>query len=397
MNQSACGSTITYAVSNGDALSASSGNARLALDADPETPWLSAGGYDGSGAPLVGSPATVVANSTVVGQWVQVAISGMPVTVASYAIRFTSQPWPSLRRRPRGHVLLASQNATGPWTTVGRVDDSPFVPLASVANFTSMSMQAFSVYRLVVTRVHRMGDGSAEVGELVLVTDPQRFAIAEPVTSAAAAVRWTVASIDPWAPLRATVTQQARITPAFVATVYNASASGTARYAAGIAALDVVASSGVSTVVDARTLVNGSDMTIPAGIPSLGSGVWTLVVSMQFSAPDGFTNVLSVSRSSGSAALIVYDLSADSAVALTAGMSAPVSFINSHVYNILVVMSGGTAEPAVAGGVGALAASVHSATLARRSSITPTAFSPGKPPTYSGARCANPYFSTMSF
>lgn len=398
VNHSACGSTLTHVASPGDVVSASTNNgtARLAFDSDSEAPWVSAGGYDASGTPVAESPATTVSGSSVVGQWVQIALPA-PVTVASYAIGFTSSAWPSSRRRPRAHVLLGATNATGPWTTIGRVDDGPFVPLETRVSFASMSMQAFSVYRLVVTRVHRMGDGAAEVGELVLVMDPQRFAIADATTSSAASVRWNVASIDPWSPVSVTIAQQ-RIATAFVtSSVYNRSVSNVARYAAAIAAMDVVTAAGTSTTVSATSIVNGSALNVPAGMPALGSGTWTLVLSAQFSAPSGFSKSLSVSRSSGSAALIVYDLTTDAATVLGVGTTASVQFVNGHVYNLLVVMTGGTSAPLVAGGVGSLIASVHSASLTRSNAITPTAFTPPKAPSYSVTRCANPYFSSMSF
>jgi len=74
-------------------------------------------------------------------------------------------------------------------------------------NFTAMSTQSFLVYRMLVTRVERMGDGSAEIGELVLYTDPQRFQLADPETSLTPVVPWALESVDPWAPIQFTFVQ----------------------------------------------------------------------------------------------------------------------------------------------------------------------------------------------
>ena len=376
VNQSSCGGVIPYRVSRTDVASASTSTAAAgsAFDGSSEVPWVSAGGYGASGMPIAGSPSTAVSNATAVGQWVQISLAA-PITIASYSIGFTSMSWPSSRRRPRGHALLGAQSTSGPWTTVGRVDDDSFVPLATIATFTSASMQSFSVYRLVVTRVHRMGDGSAEVGELVLVVDPQRFAVTDPTTSASAPVPWSVAALDPWAAPRSTIAQQMITTP-LTGTVFDTTVAAVARYAAAIAAMDVITSAGTVTAFDPRSIMNAGTMTVPAGMPALGSGAWTLVFSMQLSASASFNATVSIARSSGQAALFVYDLSTNGTTISTAGVSTTQNFVGGHAYNILVVMDSGSST--TVSGIGAIVAGSYPAVLSRKNAITPTAFTPGE-------------------
>lgn len=283
--------------------------------------WKTAGGYGIDGWPTT-TVSTLVSGESVAGHWVQLSVAP-PVVVSSYSLLLDGDHVPGRRGHPRSHVLCGAATQAGPWTTIGRVVNGTINIAATTLTFTSTSMQAFSVFRLVVTRVHRMGDGSAQLGELRLTSNSQLFIASAPETATTPVVAWTTKAVDAWGG------------PALVAEVlhgtvdvgYAMNASTRAgRYAAAVAAHDAMNATQAAYV--SWSLVNGNIQEGAAGTST--------ILSTSFVASSSFVESVSIWCTTP-AALFMYDISTGAVWESTSADANPVpfTFVGGRSYQVL--------------------------------------------------------------
>ena len=350
-----------------------------AFDGAGAVPWCSMQGYGPDGTPN-GAPTTVVSGVPTAGHWVQLALPA-PAVVTSYALLFDDAPPPAARGRPVNHVLAGAPSVDGPWSAVGRTDAGASVLSIASHEFRTDAMQAFAWYRLIVTRVHRMGDGTTRLGELRLNSDQQRLALLAPEYPAAPLVNWTVSAVDAWAgaALPALYTQAQGKAEA-------AAAASRGDYAGAVAYLDAL--NGATTTALSWTATGGA---IPAQVPWLGSGIPTgAAISLAFVAATTFSQSLNVSGS-GDAALFVYDVAAGVAVrAHIRGPAVHMTMVAGRAYHALLVFAG---APDLVVALLPTSPVVHAATLTRTASLpsTPPSSATAAPSAASVA-CGSPAF-----
>lgn len=386
--QSACGRIAALPsvpmTGAGAAASASSdtaeGPAWRAFDGAGAVPWCSGQGYAPDGTPS-GAPTTVVSGVPTAGHWVQLALPA-PAVVTSYALLFDNAPSPAARGRPVNHVLAGAPSRDGPWSAVGRTDAGAAVLGIASHEFRTDAMQAFAWYRLIVTRVHRMGDGTARLGELRLNSDQQRLALLAPEYAATPLVDWRVSAVDAWAgaALPAVYTQAQGKAEA-------AAAASRGDYAGAVAYLDAL--NGATTTALSWTALTGG--AIPAQLPWLGSGIPTgAALSVAFVAATTFSQSLNVTGS-GDAALFVYDIAAG--VAVRAQNRAPpvqMTMVAGRAYHALLVFAG---APSLSAILLPPSPRVHAATLMRTASPPSSPPSPATAaPSAVGVACGTPAF-----
>ena len=279
--------------------------------------WKTAGGYGVDGWPTT-NVTTNVTGQLVAGHWVQVVVP-TPTVIAAYALLADGDHMPGRRGRPRGHVLCGAPTAGGPWTTIGLVADTGVSLSATQPSFATASMQAFSAFRLIVTRVHRMGTGAAQLGELRLTSDPQAFAAAVPEAPPSPVVGWTTASVDPWgAPALAAEVLHGGVDVDAVLSMPTPAA----RYIAALAARD-----GMDASLATRALWATNAGTTPDG------GNASTVMSTSFVASSDFTESVYI-QSPAAAGVWMYDISAGTVWESLSNDTTPFVFTTGHAYQV---------------------------------------------------------------
>ena len=341
--------------------------------------WRSAGvSYGADGWPLAGAPTTVVNGAPVVGHWVQRA-TGVAVPLTAYSLVYDGEPAP--RRRPRDHVLVGAPTAAGPWYTVGAAQDSTSL-VAPESRFSVAGGNAFLAYRLIVTRVQRMGDGSTQLGELSLLSNAQRFDLVPSSNAVGVEAPWRISTVDAWAGLMVPATLS-RANGSLPNAWQNTTLSSVARYN------DVIALSkaGQKSATSLAALTAG-------GLVTVGSvaGSNAAVVSASFLATTAFSQTVTVAADLP-AALFVYDLTTSDIMVVNSGESATFSAAEGRAYDMELVMEGlGTAATTNILSGHMAPGWLQSTTLSLAPPIFPST-SAAASPIAAGRACGSAYFS----